>query len=271
MKDKKYIGYDFHTPVEGDSKLSVLFNSILKRLNCIRIMSCPHTFYPGKQHEMAIMFYNVCLCELYFHGVVNKLTEWKTLSQEYQKEFGSSWKYYAASRRLELIEKYGGEDSDYNEDGSIKTEVGEETLASYSILHDLVHGGTDIVTDTVLFDLSTVISMIETDAKFDVIEVLSSVSGVDIPTYREDADGNIVKQTWVDNALVKAEKEDKADVMVNMLSGVVASIQCIVCKVKSMDAACDNKEFFPWLDESIDRVFDLDFIAMYKFANNEEV
>ena len=233
-------------------------------------MSCPHTFYPGKQHEMAMLFYNVCLCELYFHRVISKLAEWKTLSQEYQTEFNSSWKYYASSRRLKLIEEYGGDDEDYNDDGSIKTEVGEEALASYSILHDLVHEGSDIVIDTVLFDLSTIISMIQTDAKFDVIEALSSVSGADIPTYREDADGNIVKQTWVDNALVKAEKEDRADIMVNMLSGLVASIQYIVCKVKDMDAACDNKEFFPWLDESIDKILDLDFIASYKDSKDEE-
>lgn len=270
MEKNKLICYAFNQPVEGNSNLHKLFNNILATLNNARAVSSPKTFDQVKQIELHETFYNVCLCELYFHRVIKKLTDWKKLGQEYQEEFGSNWRYYAASKRMDFIREFGGEDEDYNSDGSIKTEVSDDNLRYFTIVNELITDGICIVTDTAPTDLSAIVSMIEADAKLNVSDMLFQLTGKEVPTYKKDADGNMIKQTWVDNALDKSVKSARADDLITALTGVVCSLRFIVSYIKSLDPLCDNKEFFPLFVETIDKFFNMDFIHTGVEAKNDK-
>lgn len=118
---KEYF-YDLFSRIKDGSRLADLFNQVMHKLDIVRIVSAPSTFEMVNKDEQCVeLFYESCLWELYFHGVVDKLNRWVKVLNEYESEFGSNWKYYASSKRLESIKEYGGDDKDYDTEGNIRT------------------------------------------------------------------------------------------------------------------------------------------------------
>lgn len=105
--------YAFHSKIEHHSKLSILFNKALEELLSFRIV-CKPMVYNNQEDEKDFystechMFYQLCLFENYLHSIINNLDEWLIKVNKYNTDYNGSWKYYAASERLELIDKYGG-------------------------------------------------------------------------------------------------------------------------------------------------------------------
>lgn len=236
--------YELFSRIKDDSRLANLFNQVLHKLDIVRMMSAPSTFEKKEEDEyVAKMFYESCLWEMYLHGVIDKLNFWKNLLNEYETEFGSNWKYYASSKRLESIKEYGGDDKDYDTEGNIRTmNLSNEDLECYSILTDLVQDDwRDIVQETKAEHLSGLCASLQTQAKISITDVLKNISGQEIPMYKEDEDGNMVKMTFADRALSKASDESRADDLSTMVLFVCHSIQLIIEKIRALDNFKDNK------------------------------
>lgn len=237
--------YELFSRIKDDSRLADLFNQVLHELDIVRMMSAPSTFEIEKKGEnCAALFYESCLWEMYLHGVIDKLNFWKNLLNEYETEFGSNWKYYASSKRLESIKEYGGDDKDYDTEGNIRTlNLSNEDLECYSILTDLVQDDwRDIVQETKAEHLSGLCASLQTQAKISITDVLKNISGQEIPMYKEDKDGNMVKMTFADRALSKASDESRADDLSTMVLFVCNSIQYFIEKIRNLEKFCDNKE-----------------------------
>ena len=82
------------------------------------IFSAPRTF---TQHDGNYIYCSCLLFEDYASSFVAKLRQIINTISIYDTEFGFRWKYYASSKRINLIKEYGGDDEDYNKDGSVIT------------------------------------------------------------------------------------------------------------------------------------------------------
>lgn len=238
------IRYDFLSRIKDEGRLAFLFNKIIKRLNITRIMSAPKTFEDLEKEYVAKMFYSTCLWEMYLQGVIDKLKSWMQTLEEYETEFSSSWKYYAASRRLSSIKEYGGDEGDYNEDGTIRVSgISNKELESYSVLGVLVfEDWRDIVQETELKDLAGLIAALQTDANFSLLDALKDCTEIDLPTYKQDKNGNMVQMTFAELALQKTIKGNSADDLSSVLLYACNEIQSIIRSIRNLDKCKDNRQ-----------------------------
>lgn len=181
---------------------------------------------------------------MYLHGVIDKLNFWKHLLNEYETEFGSNWKYYASSKRLESIKEYGGDDKDYDTEDNIRTmNLSDKELECYTVIKDLVQDDwRDIVQETKPEHLIELCAALQTQAKISITDIFNNVVGQEIPMYKEDKDGNMIKMTFVDQALSKASDESRADDLSTMVLFVCHSLQYFIEKIRKLEKFRDNKD-----------------------------
>jgi hypothetical protein len=193
------------------------------------------------------------------HSIFRNLTEWKKIVNEYNTEFYGSWKFYATSKRMESIKKYGGEEDDYNSDGTIRTSATDAELERYSVIRDLVHDDwKDIFLKTKPFDLHSFYTGIALQAEISLGDIFKSISGKRIKSYRKGEDGKMIENTWVDEAMSKAEDQLAAGQITDMLYSAVCAVCGLIDEVRGLNRADDNKEFFQSLNRRIQNIFDLE-------------
>lgn len=116
---------EFMEPIKSELPLAKSFNRILMNLSLLRSMSIPRTFGDATGELAAFKmrsYYETVLWEKWLHGVFKRLVEWTNIIKEYFDEYSGSWEYYALSKRLDYLNKYGSDDKeDYDPDSSIKT------------------------------------------------------------------------------------------------------------------------------------------------------
>jgi hypothetical protein len=268
MKDNKYLtSYEFFKTIDHDSELSRLVNMAFGKLLLARLVSAPQT-YPRDDkwtdEEMMSrarqvgMFYNLCLGELYLHSIFINLTRWTELANKYNTEFEGSWKFYATSKRMESIKEYGGEDHDYNSDGTIRTLTTNTELEGYSVIGDLIHDDwRDIFLQTKPFDLYTIYTGIALQAEISIPDMFKSVTDKEIKSYRQTEDGKMIENTWADEVMIKAEGQLAAEQIINMLYSAVCAVCGLIEEVRSLNKADDNKAFFLSLPGRIQNIFNL--------------
>ena len=252
--------YDFYENVEDSTNLGRLFNRTLKSTLIMRIVSAPKVFEPDSEMRMhqIVGFYDSCLIELYLHSVIQRLNEWKNKSIDYCNEFDCSWQYYAASRRLESINKYGGDEDDYDEDNNIIM-IGKERLKSYSIVSEMRCKDTrDIFMDTTNKDLGVLYSAVIADGKFNVQDIFKKATGKTIATYRQDENGDIVENKFGEDVMRTTNKKIASEDMVSVLKAVFLCVHKLIEEVKGLKENADNKKFFTSLPGRIDRIFELE-------------
>jgi hypothetical protein len=223
--------------------------------------------------EQALMFYELCLMEQYLHSIIHNLTEWQALTTIYAGEFQYSWKYFALSNRMDLIKEYGGEDDDYNEDGSIRTNFSDEELITDTIVAELSDTHTkSIFHSTTPMDCLTMCNMLVFLGANCIIDFLKNSSGKPIKTFRKDDDGELIENDWMDEAMHKAAKELAHEDLATILWSVLLAVYALVLQVKDLPKTEDNKEFFMSLPKKIDHIFQLRIqpIKLPKIENNED-
>jgi hypothetical protein len=260
MKNKNNLSYEFFHPVDRDSHLGELFNKVLKELLLFRAISAPRVFKTDDyvDNDKEKRFYKLCLVELYLQRVIKTLNRWKEIATEYNETFAGSWEYYARSKRLECINEYGGEESDYNPDGTIRTDVGKGELIRYSVAGDMVNDDwRDIVAQTKPNDLNDIYIMINANGEFSITEMFSRM-GTPIKSYRQDEAGNMVQNDWADEAMAKTSNQLESQSVSFLLCLVVHLVVRLVDEIKALNYAEDNREFFLSLPGRIERLFNLD-------------
>lgn len=237
--------YELFSRIEDGSKLAGLFNQVLHKLDVLRMMSAPATFeMEGKDEHCVALFYESCLWEMYLHGIIEKLNRWKNILDEYESEFGSNWKYYASSKRLDSIKEYGGEDEDYDSEGNIRTmNLSDKDLECYTVIRNLVQDDwRDIVQETKPEHLSGLCSALQTKAQISITDIFKQALGKEISTYKQDENGNMIPITFADKALSKASDEVQADNLSAMVLYICHCIQFLIDKIRGLDEFADNEQ-----------------------------
>ena len=194
------------------------FAAMLKqKMSLMRIASLPRGFDDTHRPEfntMAQTHYITELCDEYLDKLPGRIEEFITELERYFGEFQGNWKYYAASHRLDMIEEYGADESDYNEDGEIKkTDLTDDELKPYTIIHELgIDGWRDIIKDTEEQDFYWFLSGVQVDAQMDMSTMIRQLNGGKrIPSYRINDDGEFVENTVEDEDLMRASRMADAD------------------------------------------------------------
>ncbi len=240
--------YGISKRIDDDTVLASVFNKVLKRLDTCRIMSAPYTFkHDKKDHEskcnIVELFYDTCLWEIYLHEVISRLHTWCDTLDEYFNEYEGSWKYYACSHRISEINEYGGEENDYNDDGSVRTEIlPDDDLTYYTVISDLVIDDyNDIVQDTDPEDLKgmfTALSLVSGD----IMDMAFKQVGIDLPMYRRGENGEMVPMTFSEKAMNKALAQSEADDLILIVYFVCSYMQTYIGKICNLDKFSDNKD-----------------------------
>jgi len=252
--------YCFFTKVDDDTLLGHLFNQVIEALAPARIVSSPeNTTVDGwNNKEKAFLFYEMCLTEQYLHSIIDNLLRWEKLTRKYAKEFHYSWKYYALSNRMDLIKEFGGEEHDYNEDGSVRTDFSDEELIDETIIAELLDtSGKNIFISTMPTDCLKVCYMIIHAGTFCIIDFLKEKTGKKVKTYRMGEYGEMIENDWTDEAIQKAEKQLQHENIADVFWSVLLDIYGLICHVQKLSKTEDNKEFFQKLPKVIDNIFNL--------------
>ena len=259
-RDTKTPFYDVMCNVNENCVLAVYFNKIIGELDIVRIFSSPRTFEDTKQEnkDYSAIFYQTVLWELWFHGVVERLNKWNEMLNEYFSEYEGKWKFYACSKRLESINGYGGEESDYNEDGSIRTlNLTEDDLIHHTVLSKMVQDDCrDIVQETTYVDLQYMISCLKAHASFSLPDAFKEFFGKEITTYKQDENGNMVPMSFADKAMDKAVEQYTADGMAASITLVCEFIQRIIRDIRAMDKFSDNTNKLIQIHKDVRNILD---------------
>lgn len=259
MKTHSYMSFTY---IDDDSRLAKAFNEVFRKLGLTRMVSAPTTFEKSNEEDQrrtAHVFYESCLWELYMHDVVSRLNDWRKTLRRYLYEFRGSWKYYASTIRTDRIRQYGGEDNDYNEDGSIRTDVTDKELESCTLVHDLVWEELeDIVQDTKPDDLASLCSTLGAEASMSITDIIKNVSGVDMPLYKKDEQGEMVQMSFAERVLLKANEQCEAEDLACFVLTICQAIQLLLQKIRSLDKFKDNKEELKAILKGVEYLLDTD-------------
>lgn len=265
--------YELMCRVEEDCPLAIFLNKVISKLDTVKILFAPRTFKDANDTNKengksdADRFYQSCLWELWFHNVISRFHEWDDMLNEYFSEYEGKWKFYACSKRLESIKEYGGDENDYNEDGSIRTlNLTEDDLKFYTVLGKMVQDDCrDIVQETTYYDLQYMVSCLKAQASFSISDAFKECFGKEITTYKQDEDGNMVPINFADKALNKAEKQDEADIMDSYIYLICTFIEKTIEKIKSMNMFCDNTEELSQIHKDVKNMIDFNFLEVSIF------
>lgn len=256
--------YDRFSRIEDSSNLAILFNEIFSKLDIVRLVSAPATFelLESKEQDLGL-FHETCLWEMYLHGVIKKLHQWMEILEEYENEFNSSWEYYASSKRIEAIKDYGGDESDYDSEGNIRAQgLTYEDLKCYTVVCDLVSDDwRDIVLETIPEQLGVLTLALKKQAKTSFAEVFKKVINRDLPMYKQDENGNMVKMNFSDHAMQKASDELLADDLASVVLLACRSIQLLVKRIRELDAFSDNKDELLSIRKDAEAMLNLKFLV----------
>jgi hypothetical protein len=262
---KNHTGYEFFERVDDGSNLGKFFNKVFDKLGTSRILFSPRYYEregkegTGVQAASPIPFYELCLGELYLHSVISGLNRWKEILGEYNGEFQGRWKYYAHSKRMDSIRRYGGEEDDYNPDGSIRMKVDNERLSCYTVVEQLVSSDyRDIFTETGPENLLKFAHYIVIGESMDTASMFKHCFGKRLPTYRME-DGKMVENRYSEELLMRIERTDTACLVANILLEVSSRIKYLTDAVRDLDKYQDNGTFLKTiLPSEIDRLLNLE-------------
>ena len=265
--------------IEGEQPLAIAFNKVISKITTLWIMTRPRIFDDTKGEEAAfkmITYYQILLWEKWMHGVVQRLKEWTSTIDEYFDEFNGSWEYYALSKRLDFLNEFGGDDEDYNADGSIKTtDITREQLKYHTVFSDLYHDCVDIVQDTHPQALYPLINDLEANSHVSIIDILQKVSGKEVTAYIMGDDGNLRPVTFADRELHKVsemvEAHDYGQVIYITALLMEQLTKGIETVAKSETAFLDNHEILRAIQSDAEAILSLNFEDTRHFKSSKTI
>ena len=203
------------------STLTRFIERIKKDTTIVRIMCEPRTFEDVRSEnfeEMSHSYFKTKLSMMWLDAVPERVDEWISILEDYFAEFGGKWRYYACSKRINFIKELGGDDEDYNEDGTIKTEgLTDEMIEFHTVVNQLYHKDSrDILQDMIPEDLSFISAGLLFDASFDMQDMVKAISGKTLPIYTIE-DGEIREIGFEEHELNKALDGANAQQRANVL------------------------------------------------------
>lgn len=237
--------YDFYKKIEDDSNIAAMFNKAMKKTLPLRISCAPKSFQEMREHQehVVVHFYEMCLCEMWMHRVVEMLREWDRLIEEYFNEFSGSWKFYALTKRIDSIKECGGEDDDYTEDGAIKNVFPDDKLIPYSIIKKLIPDDfKDIVFDSNINDLMVIPGIITVASQIHFEDFIKETYGKELNIYKQGDDGEMIPMSKMEKSLDKIGREAEGEDLALLIKGIISTLYTTILLVKTgLSATEDNK------------------------------
>lgn len=260
--------YDFFKKIEDKSKLAALFNNVMDKINVLRIVTAPR-FFGDKNEMFAEEYYDTCLWEIWLHEAIATLRIWEKELGEYIEEFNGSWKYYASCKRIESIKEFGGEDGDYNEDGSIRTEnITDEELKPYTITDSLFNKGMrDIVLDADMNDLYPMCLAVSTSTKIHAEDFFSTI-GKPIPVYKKNEDGTFTEMSFSEKVTSRAVSELEGEDLCSLMLDITRLICSLSLLGKTYEPTLDNSSELSAFKSVVSKLLNLDFELMETVRND---
>lgn len=261
---------DLSRKIESESKLAQLFNKVLEMHQTQMTMFGPYyecmssfmqktngndskvaeTISQGKE-----IYYRTLVLENSLHGIHMSICVSIKLLKRYLNKYGADWENYAMSNRLQTIEKYGGEDYDYDEVGNVLSKTGIEALKEFTIKSELSNyigasfkdeinpgevRGEGIGTSTI-HDFSLIILTIENQTDFSIFKFFRKISDKPLPIYQKDENGNFRELNLADEVETEMN-EDINNFRIALLFGfVIAFCSHIRTKFESIPYDQDAK------------------------------
>ena len=224
------------SPVEVTCEYDKLVNKILKSFQTAAIIMQPRTFediHDERKSDMALGHFTNILCVEWLKESSMRLRKWTNIINSYITEFNGQWKYYAASKRLEFLKEYSGDDSDYDNDGNIRTEgLTDEEYKSFTVMNDLYDDGfRDIIQDAIPEDLYHFTATVSADASIDIRDMFG---GKHVPVYKVDNDGTIREVSVAEQEVDKAVRQVTADDTVTLFTLTFYAIWYICRQLQSL-------------------------------------
>jgi hypothetical protein len=140
----------FLTPIAAEDKLAQLFNQYMQALTQVEIIFNPaydamSGFREALQKSDALLYnkvfrvYELIVLQNSLKGFHQSMLDSIALIENYLQNFAGDWIHYASIQRMESIEKYGGDDEDYDEEGEIIFKQDAESLQYYTLYHELTY------------------------------------------------------------------------------------------------------------------------------------
>ena len=216
------------SPVEVKCNLDTIINKVLKSFTTAAIISTPRTYDDVRNRNlfknMSESYFLTVLGVEYLKELHKRLMKWEADIDEYMGEFGGRWKYYAASKRIEFLKEYSGDDEDYDpETGEIRTEgLSDNAYEIFTILSEMFNTlSRDIIQDFLPTDVLNILYAVEADASMD----LRKAFGVpDLPTYTRDEDGELRRMTFAEQELSLASNKIEADDVSTVIAFVTGAV-----------------------------------------------
>lgn len=259
--------YSTFRDIEDYSRLAMMFNGIMHRLNHLRMLCAPESF--RKDESIAdfqdTKFCDFCRYELWMHGVIDRLNRWQELLCDYFVEYGGSWQYYAASNRLAFITEYGGDEKDYEADGETirKDGLKDEEYMLYTIVHDIYsEDRRDIVQDTLPSDLNGLCSDLVANSQIDMLAGLRKFFGKNLQAYRKDADGEMKPLSQEQHDLDMVSNQVDAEDDSKRLMAIIGCLHGMFQIIRSCKYNDDNTEMLKMVQDASAGLLALDWEVM---------
>ena len=138
--------------IESDDKLAEFINKMLGKVNVLYHCTSPNNFSLSEFKETlniptdenidrininSLSFYHFCVIEKNLLNLHRNIIESIECIDEYFDKFQGSWKYFSTQRRIEMIEEFGGDEEDFNNEGGVIYIETEDVLKDYNFLNTL--------------------------------------------------------------------------------------------------------------------------------------
>lgn len=143
---EKELQYPFfslsHAFINDDSKLSTLYAKYLDTLfEATRMFWDSYASLSEAKSEeaenykmsSALTLQNKLLVWQSFISIINSAKESIKIIDEFENDYDSDLIHYAAQKRIDCIDKFGGEEEDFNKDGDIRFSTDEKDIAFCSL------------------------------------------------------------------------------------------------------------------------------------------
>lgn len=250
--------YSINKKIEGNEALTQLFNTILGEMNFLRMVTAPSSTFSFKHNSnmTAQTFFDCCIVETYFHRVIDELRKWSADTYRYVNEFNCSWKYFALSEKNDLIDKYGYDESDYDDKGKLKTSYTDDELSHYTLPSSWT-GYNDIFLTSEPSDFEFAHKVLENVSMFSFSKFKSAMGLESLPTYKNE-NGEMKPMSWEEEIIDDAHNQYRADSLSEILKWVLNQVRELVDDVLRLIPTKDNKEFFQSLNKRIDNILKLE-------------
>jgi hypothetical protein len=243
--------YSLFEPLKGDTPLEKFLNETFSHLDVVKMICSPDHFNEKRLEKSAVMYYRLELYESYCHKLVSKMKELQREIELYKTEFKYNWRDYATTKKQELVNEFGYDPDDYDDDGNLKP-ITDEVLRHYDF-YNLHLNYNCIIFNKKLSHFVEIFLLLEKSNNFS-INKFPPFENID--TYRE-VNGELIKNEFEDTVLADVKKAHVLDTSVKLLMKVVGTSELIFDSFNEVDSKHQDELFFSRIEEYVNQVINL--------------